>query len=177
MAYRKSGLFRRGGKTVRETMWIAIDPTDTALAAASNAALIGVLNAAALALRPFTVIRTRGIFHVISDQIAAAENFGAALGFAVVSTQASGIGATAVPLPDVDRGSDLFFVYEEILGRFIFISGAGFENVGNQALHRYDSKAMRKVNDDQDIVTVIQAQSIVSSGQVKHAGRMLIKLH
>ena len=65
--------FIRGGRSVRETMWISLDETQTTLASANSAALILVLNAAGLALRPFTIIRTRGTLLVRSDQLAASE--------------------------------------------------------------------------------------------------------
>jgi len=82
-----------------------------------------------------------------------------------------------VPTGDTNRDSDAFFLFEEVLGRFIFISGVGVETVAEQATVRYDSKAMRKVEDGFDVAFTVEAQAIVSSGQVKKAGRMLIKLH
>ena len=81
---------------------------------------------------------------------------------------------TAVPTPHTDRGSDLFYVYEEVFGVFLFISGVGVNPRGGTFL-QYDSKAMRRVNDDQDIVTVIECAN--TSANVMHAFRTLIKLH
>jgi hypothetical protein len=122
-------------------------------------------------------VRTRGWIHCISDQIGAAETFGVAYGHCIVSDQAAAIGVTAVPTPDSDRSSDLWMVYEEIMGRFIFISGVGVETAGHNQMRYYDSKAMRKVEEGQDIAIVAEAQAIVSSGQIKKAGRLLVKLH
>ncbi len=174
MAHRKS--FIRGGKARRETVWIAISPTQTAIATASTASLIGTLNAASLALRPFTVIRTRGVFFVRPDQISANENYGCALGHAVVSDQASAIGVTAVPTPQTDRTSDLWYVYEEVLAQFAFTTGVGYRDIGH--LIHYDSKAMRRVNNDQDIAIVLETPSTNDSGSsIGHAGRLLVKLH
>ena len=56
-----------------------------------------MLSAIGLALRPFTLIRVRGIFTIASDQSAATETQVGALGVAVVSEQAASIGVTAVP--------------------------------------------------------------------------------
>jgi len=174
---RKSGFVRRGGVMRRETLWLGIAATDTALGAATTAAIINSAPAGVLALRPFTIVRTRGLLNVRSDQISADETFGAALGFSVVSDQALAIGVTAVPTPVTDQGSDMFFVYEEVLGKFSFITGVGFQSGGADQCRYYDSKAMRKVNDNQDISFAIESQSVVSSGQVLHSGRMLVKLH
>jgi len=172
---RKSGFTLRGGVMRRESIWFGIPDTDTNLAAASTAALVVTLNAAALALRPFTVVRTRGYLHIASDQRAASEDWGAALGVAVVSDQAVAIGITAVPTPVTDRGSGLFFLYEEMIGRISVTTDVGVLEFGKGT--SYDSKAMRKVESGQDIAFIIESHTTVSAAQVQTAGRMLIKLH
>jgi len=165
----------RSGAPRRESLWIGITETRNSIAAASTAVIINSSSAGALALRPFTIIRTRGYLTVRSDQEVADETFGIALGFAVVSDQALAIGVTAVPTPSTDLGSDLFFVYETILGEFI--EGATNTSMQDQPYVRYDSKAMRRVNEDQDIAFVVETPSTSSSGLVQHVGRMLVKLH
>jgi len=110
-----------------------------------------------------------------SDQIAANEDWGAAYGLAVVSDQAVAIGVTAVPTPDTDRGSDLWYVYEETYGHFTFTTGVGYIEGG--ASNRYDSKAMRKVEIGQDLVIVAETPSGVNSALITDAGRFLVKLH
>jgi len=173
---RRRGFVKRGGVARRETAWIAIAPTNSVIAAAGGAVLFAGLNAAGLALRPFTIVRTRGIFQISSDQVAATEFYHAALGIAVVSDQALAIGITAVPTPDLDRGSDLFFVFEEEFGEISFSSAIGFvEPVG--ATRHWDSKAMRKVEIGSDIAVTIEASSISNGVNVRKAGRMLVKLH
>ncbi len=159
----------------RESFWFAISANQSTMAAASTAVLASSLNAAALSLRPFTVIRTRLVFYARSDQQAASEQYSVALGFAVVSDQAIAIGVTAVPTPDTDRDSDLFFVYEDLVGRFTFSDATGFIE---QGVTKYiDSKAMRKVEGGQDVAIVLESTTL-SAGVIGHiAGRMLIKLH
>ena len=168
--------FTRGGKSVRETMWVDVAPTNTVLAAASTATLINLPSAGLQALRPFTIIRTRGILAYGSDQAAASENFSAALGYSVVNDDAAGIGVTAVPTPFSTQGSDMFFVYEMMAGRFEFISGVGFHPQKFNEL-RYDSKAMRKNNDDQAIAVVLEISSLSLGMNIFHSARLLIKLH
>jgi len=146
------------------------------LAAASNASFMNSLNAAALALRPFTVVRSRGFLHVKSDQTGALEDWNVALGYSIVSDQASAIGITALPTPDTDRGSDLFFVFEDLAGSFVFVSGVGFDSEGG-IFKDWDSKAMRKVEEGQDLVITSEAGAISAGLTITHGARILIKLH
>ncbi len=170
---RKSGFVRRGGVMRRETLWFFGGFSTATLASTNAVSLTNQLNAAALALRPFTVIRTRGYFYVSSDQVAASEIYTVSMGHAVVTDQAAAIGVTAVPTPDTDRGSDAFFVFEDLFGRFEFISGVGTQERG---LGRtYDSKAMRKVEDGSTMIVTVETPS--TSGIVSHAYRQLVKLH
>ena len=158
-------------------MWVGISESRTTLASANTAVLIAVGNAALLALRPFTIVRTRLFFGVSSDQAAASQNWDVALGAAIVSDQASAIGITAVPTPFTDLGSDLFFLHEIQANRFVFVSGVGFDPNGAPLGRPVDSKAMRKVNDDQDVAFVLENSSLSNGTTVYVAGRMLIKLH
>ena len=159
----------------RLTDWFDIPWTITDLVSTSSSALIGSLNAAALAMRPFTVVRTRGTLAVYSNQVIASETARASMGLAVVSDEATAVGITAVPTPEVNKNSDLFFVYETGFEDFVFnVNG----KTSTGLLHRWDSKAMRKVNADQDVVITIQNSALSANGAlVEVQGRMLVKLH
>ena len=170
---RRSGFIQRGGVSRRETLWIEISTVEATLGGAPTAVLANSLNAAALALRPFTVVRTRGIFFARSDQNIAGETYMADLGLCVVSDQAAAIGVTAVPTPATDKGSDLFFVYEQLISRHFFGTSVGVNEQGISK--QFDSKAMRKVNDDQDLVLVLENE--INGVVTATSGRLLIKLH
>ena len=157
---------------VRETLWFGGTYTITTLAAGTPV-LLTSLNAAALAMRPFTIVRTRGALLVGSDQTAAGEVQRVAYGKAVVSDQASLIGITAVPTPITDDGSDLWFVYQPLLGLFRLADATGI--VQNNFQQDIDSKAMRKVDDGQDVVTVIENTG--NGADILAYSRLLIKLH
>ncbi len=174
MARRRT--FTRQGRQVRETFWSGVTETVTTLASSNAAALISSASASLLAVRPFTVVRTHGFFGVRSDQTATSETFDAALGYAIVSDQASAIGVSAVPTPFTDLGSDMFFVHQTLMGRFLDLTAAGFEGNTLTWMH-YDSKAMRRVNDDQDLTIMIETSSLSAGCAVHHVGRVLIKLH
>ncbi len=175
---RKSGFIVRGGVRRRETVWFGGTAFTQTLATPTTVALVQSLNAAALALRPFTVVRTRGRILVHSDQSGAAETYGASFGEAIVSDQASAVGITAVPTPTTESGSDLWFVYEFMMGRQGFGTAVGFQDVGHE--QSIDSKAMRKVEDGQDLVTVVEgpgAGLTANGSQISGFTRTLVKLH
>jgi len=151
-------------------------PVDTTLAVANTAVLSHVLTTAEKALQPFTIVRTRGIFRIRSDQSIATEIQMASLGISVVSAQAVAIGVSAVPTPATDRASDLFFVYESLTSALRFISGVGFEEQSG-VMMQFDSKAMRKVDEGADVAVVQESESVSAGLNALIAFRMLIKLH
>ncbi len=104
--------FRGGSVQRRKTVWIGIGPTRTSFSGPSVTVLFLGLNATALALRPFTVVRVRGLWHVSSDQEVADEVQHIAMGFAVVSDQAIAAGVASVPTPFAEAASDLWFSYD-----------------------------------------------------------------
>ena len=159
----------------RKTQWIPLTPAIDVIATASTALLIGSLNAAALALRPFTIVRTRGFWSINSDQISASEDFDCSFGIAVVTDQAVAIGVTAVPTPVTDIASDSWFMYEQLANRIEFSDATGVRNVGLSS--RFDSKAMRKVDFGQDLAIVLETSSASSGVDIWNSLRMLIKLH
>jgi len=172
---RRSGRILRGGRMVRESLWFFWAPVNANMGAASTAILTNSLNAAALALTPFTVVRVRGSMLLGSDQETTSEFYQAALGFAVVSIQASAIGVTAVPTPFTDAGSDKWFVYESIVGQVRVSSAIGIWEAGVR--REFDSRAMRKVEDQEDIVSVVETSSISLGANLAMSARVLIKLH
>jgi len=174
---RKSGFIQRHGVMRRESLWLGQAATvRTTGAAASTATLLTSLSAGALALRPFTVVRSRGELYLTSDQDGASEFYEMAYGECVVSDQAVAIGVTAVPTPSTDSESDLWFVYERMMGATLFATAAGFESFEGVG-RSYDSKAMRKVEEGQDIIAVQETSSISFGATLASFRRSLIKLH
>ena len=170
---RKSGVFIRGGVARRETLWFSFPMVSSTLGASGTAVFQASLNAAALALRPFTIVRSRFNWLCVSDQNAATEQFVGNFGMCVVSDQAIAIGITALPTPATDLGSDLWFLHQSWIGQFQ-LNAAGMLSEGPKDI---DSKSMRKVVDGQDIAAVVEAGIGLSGVVVRTVGRMLIKLH
>jgi len=175
MARRASSFRNRSKGPRRLSLWLQGVATRTTLAAANTASIVTQLNAAALALRPFTVVRTRGYMHVESDQSAASESQELSLGVVVVTAQASAIGATAVPTPETDDAAD-WMVYERIFNSFLFGDATGFNTPAGR-FHMIDSKAMRKVDNDSDLLQVIESGTIGAGLIATTYLRTLIKLH
>ena len=166
---------RRGGER-RFATWFSIDATSTNHSAAGGT-ILNTMTAVELAKRPFTVVRTHLELQIQSDQTAASELQLGAIGLCVVSDQAVGIGVTAVPTPVTDADSDLWFLHQWIMSSFLFASGVGLEEP-NTRRYSIDSKAMRKVNDDEQVIIVAELNGAISSGfNIEVAGRLMIKEH
>jgi len=176
MARRTRGRFVR--PSPRTKIWIGSGVGSTTQASAGSV-LVSSLSAGALALRPFTILRTRVVIQYESDQTGASERAQGTYGKIVVTEAASAVGVTAIPNPsgiDGDPDSD-WFVWQAMQNSFQFISGVGV-HAGNAVNREYviDSKAMRKVGADDDIATVFDQQT--SNGSILFTnGRMLIQLH
>jgi len=171
---RRSGLVLRGGRNRRQTFWVAMASTATAMASLSPVLFSG-FSAAVLALRPFTIVRIRGWMSLASDQSIAVENYGAALAMAVVSDQALAIGVTAVPTPQAEKDSDMWFMFEELGGTINAVTSTGIS--GSSQSKEIDSRAMRKVNDGQDVSLVGEGVSGLAGSTLFKGGRILVKLH
>ncbi len=159
----------------RKTFWLAGAFQETTIAAGTPV-LLTSLNTAALALRPFTIVRTYVELFFSSDQEAADEVQLGAYGQIVVSDQASAAGIASVPTPVTEQNSD-WFAYQIMLNSFRFGSAIGFQSAAGTRF-AIDSKAMRKVAFGQDVVSVTELQTGVSNGaDLLSACRMLIKLN
>ena len=160
----------------RTKMWIGAGVGSTTLSANSKH-LVAQLSAGALLLRPFTILRTHLYLALKSDQVAANEDPGISLGMIVVTDAASAVGVTAIPDPDVIAGNPEadWFVHGNMRGSFAFLSAVGFDESAQTEL-RIDSKAMRKVGPDDDVV--LMATEIFNHGAILTTmGRRLIQLH
>jgi len=158
----------------RTSMWIGSRLTLTTVTAGTPT-LLATLNAAALAQRPFTIIRTHVMLSIATDQTASAEFVQGALGFQVVTDKAAAAGVASVPTPLGQPDAD-FFVYQPFQDRFVIFDSTGTQEMnGAGNVWMIDSKAMRKVGPDDDVAVTIE--NIVNGYVVALEGRILIKLH
>ncbi len=160
----------------RQSLWVGSpDSTGVVAIAAGGVRLDGSFNTAALQLRPFTIVRTRGWVFVKSDQEVATEVPFGAMGMAVVSDQAVAIGITAVPTPITDESSDLFFMWTPFVSDISVSSAIGIIKGGS--LFEFDSKAMRKVEEGEDLAITLENASATAGLQFITKFRILLKMH
>ena len=157
----------------RTKMWIGSGVGGTVLAG-NTLALVSTLSGGALLLRPFTIMRTRMdlLFH--SDQQAADETPHGSYGKLVVTDTAAALGVTALPNPSGINGDPeaAWFVWQAMSSAFLSST-----EIGGEGWHYViDSKSMRKVGPDDDVVTLVDMQDGAGANLVSN-GRMLIQLH
>ena len=169
MARRRQRTFVR--PAAKSKVWLGVN-LDALTVAASSLNLLSSLNATALALRPFTVLRSHLTILYTTDQSSAAETPFGALGMIVASDKAVATGITAVPTPITQSDGD-FFVWQGLQEKYEFITGVGFQNVGTH--YSVDSKAMRKVQIDENVAIVQEQTSAVGAIIIIH-GRFLVQL-
>ena len=159
----------------RTSAWLGMGIVNTN-APGSAATLIATYNAAALAMRPFTIVRTHLVLSVVSDQIAASELAQGAFAMQVVTEAATSAGIASIPTPLVETDAD-FLVYQGYANNFEFITGVGYQQQsGSQSFWVIDSKAMRKVQLDDDLAVTIENRGAAAVNFALE-GRQLVKLH
>ena len=138
--------------------------------------LLASLNAAALVLRPFTVVRTHLVIKFRSDQQAASEVVQGVYTQQVVKETASAAGIGSLP-GGIDESDVDFFVYQPVFSDFVLGTSVGLEQLMGPANYwSVDSKAMRKVGIDDDIVDVLDLRAVIGA-IISVEGRQLIKLY
>ena len=174
MARRRSTRFVRPSKLTK--MWIGAS-FGPATVPALTAQLFSILSAGALLLRPFTILRTRFDLTVESDQVLVTERPSGSYGKIIVTDSAAAAGATAIPDPSTDPEAD-WFVYQGFNTTMIVGPNGYNEGIFPDAVARWqvDSKAMRKVGPDDNVVSMVT--NISAAGLILGtSGRMLIQLH
>ncbi len=162
--------------TPREMVWFGFGSGTGATTVPSNGSvLFSTLNAAALALRPFTIVRTRAVIITESDQSAASELPFGVVATIVVKDTATAAGIASIPTPVTEADAE-YFTYDPVFALFELGDATGF--TGSTAReHRIDSKAARKVGIDEDIALVGENESAAFGMNIIILGRMLVKLH
>ncbi len=135
--------------------------------------IIASFDGSANNVRKPTIVRSRGQLAVKPTSFAADNNIVGAFGICIVSDRAFAAGAALIPGPFTDAGWDGWFVWRSFSLAVEFLDSTGV--VFNGALvMEIDSKAMRKVTDDETIV--LMAESLDNNMQVSAPIRMLLKL-
>ena len=174
MARSFTRMIRGRSVSVRQNVWLFISIPEVAVPAAS-VLFAGSFFAAALALRPFTIIRTHMLATWGSDQATADEDSQGAVGSVVVQDQAIAVGVTALPSPVTDADAP-YFLWQPMAQRFEFVSAVGVQS-RSRWQYEIDSKAMRKVGNNEDVAIMVENVDATSGANFSAIGRQLIKLH
>ena len=109
----------------------------------------------------------------MTDQVAGSEEPQIVVAAMVVTDEAVAIGITAMPDPVSNPDADWYWYADAPTGITV-ATAVGFQT--NQVFE-FDSKAMRKVSSNQDIIVVAANRSAADGGFVVVSGRELFKLH
>ena len=105
-----------------------------------------------------TIRRTTGILQVFSDQVAASESQFGAVGMCVVSDAAVTAGVASLPGLITDRNDNLWFLWTPFLQSFFVATAVGTQaRLG--ALYAMESKAMRRVQEGQQVAIIAETAS------------------
>jgi len=152
----------------RLTAWVNIVDQGFLAVADAGATLMASISIES----PGTVVRARGIISVNISTDADLEMVGA-FGVGIVSTEAFGIGITAIPHPFRDADWGGWFVWQSFAQRMDAVTQAGIlQGALNFVI---DSKAMRKVQPNETIVFVAESQS--KAFRITETVRVLLMLH
>jgi len=156
----------------RQTTWVG--PALQSFQAVSTASkvILASFDPAAAALTKPTIVRTRGILSVVPFAFTADLNHTGALGIGIVTDRAFAAGAASIPGPFTDSGWDGWLATQFFSFRFEVISGDGV--VWLPYTVEVDSKAMRKVTDDETVV--VMYESFLGAVNVDAPIRQLFKL-
>jgi len=164
--------FVRGSRKATDWSASAAQVGSVAIAAATKALLQTFVPIAG----GETVIRTRGTFSVASDQFAASELQIGALGICIVSDIAAAAGAASIPGPATNADWGGWFVHQYFSRWLEFASAVGIEpNFGMS--FEIDSKAMRKIDENDRLVVMVENSTAGHGIEVMESFRFLTKVH
>jgi len=137
---------RTGRSARRRTHWVE----------QSGAASLTVTSSVLLFTSQFghegeTIARVRGLLHGLLEVAASVgDGFFGAFGMGVVTSAAAAAGVASIPTPLTEAGWDGWFLHQ------YFSVGRSLNGDGESALLQLDSKAMRKGNEDEAVVGVVE---------------------
>jgi len=157
----------------RSSTWVGPADQNYISVASNTKVIIASFDAAINGLTSPTVVRTRGMVSVKPTNTGASLNYGGAFGVAIVTDRAFAAGAASVPGPFTDSGWDGWFVLGFFQHNWLF-PGTSTSEVYSDVDVQVDSKAMRKITDDETLILVCESQ--VGALDVAMHLRFLFKL-
>ena len=161
------------GKVKRQVTWVGPADQTFVAVATGGATIVATFDPSALGMLKPTVVRTRGDVSIIPNSVGADLNIVGAYGLAIVSDQAVAIGVTGIPTPWTDPSWDGWFVWRSFGYRVENSTSVSINSPLNIS-HEVDSKAMRKITDNETMVMVAESQA--GAFNISMALRTLLKL-
>ncbi len=144
----------------RATTWLAPAPQNVIAVASTGTAIIASFDAFANGLPRPTVVRNRGEVTVRPQAFSSDVAISGAFGIGIVSDSAFAAGAASVPSPFSDANWGGWFVWQSFSMLLEVSTDVGRLGVTESGAHyQVDSKAMRKIGDDETLVMVAESQS------------------
>jgi len=152
--------FPRGGAVSprRQTTWIAPADQESVAVVGGTSVIIGSFSPSAFFMLKPTIVRTRGECSVRPSSFGADVAISGAFGVGVVSDEAFAAGAASIPRPFDDADWGGWLMWQSFTRRLEFISGIGVIPDANWTW-QIDSKAMRKVSDNETVVLMCESQT------------------
>ena len=157
----------------RQVTWVGpADQNTVAVASGASVIIASFAPFTGASMHKPTIVRTRGAVAIAPQTFGADVAISGAFGVGIVSDEAFAAGTASIPRPFDDAGWDGWFVWGSFSEFYEFGSSVG---VRRQALQiEVDSKAMRKVSDNETIV--LMAESQTGALNVAMHLRLLMKL-
>ena len=167
------GLVLRGRSGPRrQTLWVGNADQGYLANGAGAKLIVSGISLSGFGLDKPTIVRTRGEVSVIPNNLAADVSVVGAFGMAVVSDQAFAAGATSIPGPWSDSDWGGWFMWRAFSFRSQFGDATGLSLASVQ--YDIDSKAMRKVGDNETVVIMAESQAVAFD--ISMPIRMLVKI-
>jgi len=159
--------------TRRKTEWIAAEAPWATKITNTITVLFSFSQAVLADLVPFTIVRTVGMFGMAPDEdfILDQDVFGA-VGLMVVREGNRAAGSVSLPGPIINIGDDGWWLHMPFMH---FVESINTASQG--IMQPFESRAMRKVEDGDAIVGMIQLDSTSDNAEVAFMVRILCKLH
>ncbi len=159
----------------RKTVWIGTAIASTVTVGSGLSVIHSSFDPSALSILAGTLVRVRGMVLARPTTFGADSSWGGAFGLAVVSDEAFSQGASACPNPITDQSSNKFFTWIPWFTDFRLTSTFVAE-FNSFSRYDFDVKAMRKVNEGDTIVVMIE-NSVAEGALFAIQFRMLLLLH
>jgi len=172
VAFRRRGPPRGMGSSRRQTSWTnGITPNFSQTFAASSVALFGGNDSSA---DGSTIIRIRGFLElIITSASAIGDGFHGAAGIGIGTTAAFDAGVASLPTPVTENVWNGWMWHQW----FSLTAPTAAQVTENRQVFEVDSKAMRKIADDETLFYAIEATEVGTSGLIARMGtRTLVKL-